>query len=60
MRVVVDHKLCEGNARRTRAAEVFEVHDDGRSYVVDAQPALRGKVEAAASLCPLRQAIRLV
>lgn len=62
MRVVVDHNLCEGNARCNQIApEVFELRDDDRSYVLVEKPpqALRAKVELAASRCP-RQAIRLI
>lgn len=62
MRVVVDHNLCEGNARCVEVApEVFELRDDDRSYVLLASPpqSLRAKIELAASLCP-RQAIRLI
>ena len=62
MRVVVDHNLCEGNARCNEIApEVFELRDDDRSYVLVEKPppALRAKIELAASRCP-RQAIRLI
>jgi ferredoxin len=62
MRVIVDLKLCEGNARCSDVApEVFEVGDDDSSHVLIERPGpeLRHKVELAVSLCP-RQAIRLV
>ncbi|HTY53799.1 MAG TPA: ferredoxin [Candidatus Binataceae bacterium] len=62
MRVVVDHNLCEGNARCNEIApEVFELRDDDRSYVLlDNPPAsMRAKVERAIGNCP-RQAIRLI
>ena len=62
MKVVVDHKLCEGNGRCVEAAsEVFELRDDDRSYVRVERPAanLSSKVRLAASLCP-RQAIRII
>ena len=55
MRVVVDHRLCEGNLKCMRAApEVFEVRDDEKSYVLIERPGeeLRSKVERAARLCP--------
>src|SRR6266849_7856280 len=62
MKVLVDHKLCEGNGRCIEvASEVFELRDDDRSYVRVERPAanLRSNVRLAASLCP-RQAIRLI
>ena len=62
MKAIVDHNLCEGNARCVEVApEVFELRDDDRSYVLLEQPpdSLRKKLEMAASVCP-RQAIRLI
>jgi ferredoxin len=62
MKVVVDHNLCEGNARCNELApEVFELRDDDRSYVLmeEPPPSLRTKVELAVSHCP-RQAIRVM
>ncbi len=62
MKVVVNHNLCEGNARCVEVApQVFELRDDDRSYVLVEHPpqTLRAKVELAVSLCP-RQAIRIV
>ena len=55
MKVVVDHELCEGNAKCSAAAPtVFEVRDDDRSYVlIDPVPeSERAAVERAARLCP--------
>lgn len=62
MKVLVDHKLCEGNGRCVEvASEVFELRDDDRSYVLVENPPLnlQSKVRLAASLCP-RQAIRVI
>ncbi len=62
MRVVVNHDLCEGNARCVLAApEVFRLHEDDQSYVLIERPGedLRPKVEEAARFCP-RQAISLI
>lgn len=62
MKVVVNHNLCEGNARCVEVApQVFELRDDDRSYVLVEHPpqTLRAKVELAVSLCP-RQAIRII
>ena|SRR5229473_3651450 len=62
MKVLVDHKLCEGNGRCIEvASEVFELRDDDRSYVLVERPAasLSSNVRLAASLCP-RQAIRII
>jgi ferredoxin len=62
MKVIVDQKLCEGNARCMEAApEVFEVRDDDKSHVLMEKPSqsLRAKVELAVRLCP-RQAITIV
>jgi ferredoxin len=62
MKVVVDHRLCEGNGRCIEvASEVFELRDDDRSYVRIERPAanLSSKVRLAVSLCP-RQAIRII
>src|ERR1700730_259890 len=40
MKVLVDHKLCEGNGRCIEvASEVFELRDDDRSYVRVERPA---------------------
>ena len=55
MRVVVDFRLCESNARCVEAApEVFEVRDDDILYVLNENPPeeLRAKVEEAARVCP--------
>ena len=62
MKVLVDHKLCEGNGRCVEvASEVFELRDDDHSYVRVERPAanLSSNVRLAASLCP-RQAIRII
>ena len=62
MKVIVNHDLCEGNARCVLAApEVFELREDDQSYVLIERPGedLRLKVEEAARFCP-RQAITLV
>ncbi len=62
MRVIVNHDLCEGNARCVLAApEVFRLQDDDQSYVLIERPGedLRPKVEEAARFCP-RQAITLI
>src|SRR5712692_1398225 len=62
MKVLVDHKLCEGNGRCIEvASEVFELRDDDHSYVRVERPAanLSSNVRLAASLCP-RQAIRII
>lgn len=62
MKVLVDHKLCEGNGRCIEvASEVFELRDDDRSHVRVERPAanLGSKVKLAARLCP-RQAIRII
>jgi ferredoxin len=62
MKVVVDYEHCESNALCADAApEVFEVREDDRLYVLQAEPpeALRTKVERAVRVCP-KQAIRVV
>ena len=62
MKVLVDHKLCEGNGRCIEvASEVFELRDDDHSYVRVERPTanLSSNVRLAASLCP-RQAIRII
>jgi ferredoxin len=62
MKIIVDHRLCEGNARCMEAApEVFEVRDDDKSHLLIDRPgqALRPKIELAVRLCP-RQAIAIV
>ena len=62
MKILVDHKLCEGNGRCVEiASEVFELRDDDRSYVRVERPvaSLTSKVRLAVSLCP-RQAIRII
>jgi ferredoxin len=59
MKISVDLKLCEGNAKCMAVApEVFEVGEDEKSHVRVESPGarLRDKVMAAARLCP-RQAI---
>jgi len=61
MKVAIDLKLCEGNARCMEAApEVFEVRDDDRSHLLLEQPPerLREKVKLAVRLGP-RQAISI-
>ena len=61
MKVIVDHSLCEGHARcMDNVPEVFEVHDDDRSYVLLEQipEDLREKIERAVKVCP-RAAISL-
>jgi ferredoxin len=55
MRVVVDHELCEGNAKCEEVApQVFEVRDDEKSYVLVDRPGaeLREHVERAVRMCP--------
>ncbi|HEY6393822.1 MAG TPA: ferredoxin [Candidatus Binataceae bacterium] len=62
MKVIVDQRLCEGNARCMETApEVFEVRDDDRSHLlIEAPPeSMREKVKLAAKLCP-RQAISII
>lgn len=62
MKVVVDHDLCEGNARCIQAApDVFELRDDDRSYVRIERPGeeLRAAVERAVQACP-RRAVRII
>jgi len=62
MKVVVDHKLCEGNTKCQKAApEVFEVRDDDKSHLLIDNPPerMREKIELAARMCP-RQAITVV
>jgi ferredoxin len=59
MKVIVDHKMCEGNGKCQRAApEVFEVRDDEKSHLLIDNPPerMREKIELAARMCP-RQAI---
>ncbi len=59
MKVVVDHDLCEGNARCMEVApEVFEVDQEDKNHVLIENPGeeLRVEVEEAVRLCP-RQAI---
>ena len=61
MKVVIDHTLCEGHGRcMETAAEVFEVREDDRSYVLldDVPETLRPKIERAVQACP-RAAIRI-
>ncbi|MCA1670427.1 MAG: ferredoxin [Thermomicrobia bacterium] len=62
MKVIVNHDLCEGNARCVLAApEVFQLQNDDQSYVLIEHPGedLRAKVEEAVRFCP-RQAISLI
>ncbi len=62
MKVIVNHDLCEGNARCVLAApEVFQLQNDDQSYVLIERPGedLRPKVEQAVRYCP-RQAISLI
>jgi ferredoxin len=62
MKIVVDHKLCEGNQRCMNAApEVFEVRDDDQTHLLIERPPahLLDKVRLAIRMCP-RQAISLV
>ncbi len=62
MKVIVNHDLCEGNARCVLAApEVFQLQNDDQSYVLIEHPGedLRPKVEEAVRFCP-RQAISLI
>lgn len=62
MRVVVDHNLCEANARCIQAApEVFELRDDDKSYVrlERVGEELKASVKKAAQLCP-RAAITII
>ena len=61
MRIVVDHDLCEANARCMAAAPgVFQVDEEDRNHILIEKPGeeLRAKVEAAVRLCP-RQAISI-
>ena len=61
MRVVVNFDVCESNALcMAEAPEVFEVRDDDFLYILVDEPGeeLRGKVEAAARVCP-KQAITI-
>ncbi len=61
MKAIVDHSLCEGQAKcMDNVPEVFEVRDDDRSYTLldDIPEELRAKVERAVQVCP-RAAIRL-
>ncbi|MDQ6833814.1 MAG: ferredoxin [Chloroflexota bacterium] len=62
MKVIVNHDLCEGNARCVLSApEVFQLQTDDQSYVLIERPGedLRPKVEQAVRFCP-RQAISLI
>jgi ferredoxin len=62
MKVIVNHDLCEGNARCVAAApEVFELQDDDQAKVLIEHPAesYRQQVERAVRLCP-RQAVAIV
>ena len=61
MHVTVDTALCDSTALCAAAApEVFEVRDDDRLYVLQADPPeeLRSKVQAAVRVCP-KQALTL-
>jgi len=61
MKISVDLKLCEGNARCVEAApEVFDVRDDDKAHLLNENPseALRDKLKLAVRMCP-RQAITL-
>ena len=60
MKILVDHDLCEGNAKCQAAApEVFEVRDDDLAHVLaeDVPAQLEEAVGHAIRLCP-RLAIR--
>ena len=56
MKISVDYDLCVSTANCMREApEVFEVRADGFLYLLqeeDVDPALRAKVELAATSCP--------
>jgi ferredoxin len=57
MKVHVDWDLCDGNAVCTlEAPEVFEMDDDDYLQVLQEEPGeeLRGRVQAAATICPKR------
>jgi len=61
MKVVVDVKVCEGNAVCMGLAPgVFDVQGDEKAHVIDDHPSeqLRAKVEEAVRACPT-QAISL-
>ncbi len=62
MKIIIDHKLCEGNQRCMNAApEVFQVGDDDQAHLLIERPSaqLLDKVRLAIRMCP-RQAISLV
>ena len=61
MKAIVDHSLCEGNAKcMDKVPEVFEVREDDRSYIVldEIPEELRARVARAVQVCP-RAAISL-
>ena len=61
MKVVVDHDLCEANARCMELApEVFQVDEEDENHILIENPGeeLRVKLEEAVRLCP-RQAISI-
>ena len=61
MKVIVDHDLCEANARcMEQCPEAFRVEEDDTLTVLlpEIPERLRGAVEEAARLCP-RQALRI-
>lgn len=55
MKPVVDHDLCIGCAVcEDTCPEVFEIKDDGLSYVIndDPEPELQDRVRECIDLCP--------
>jgi ferredoxin len=61
VKIVVDHELCEANAKCVESApEVFRLDDADQLHVLQELPAadLRAKVEAAVRRCP-RGALKL-
>ncbi|HVV11256.1 ferredoxin [Amycolatopsis sp.] len=57
IRAVIDADRCEGHARCVaRAPELFDVDDEGKSFVLTGEipPELAGAAAAAAQACPER------
>jgi ferredoxin len=55
IRISVDGDLCIGSGQCTNwAPGVFDLDDDGKSYVVDASAAPEEQIRRAESNCPAR------
>lgn len=63
MRIIADHKMCDGHGECVIAApEIFDLDEDGETVVVlveEPTPEQEAAVVAAVKLCPVA-ALRLV